>query len=63
MRIRLLKKWENHGKVYPRGQIITITPALAERKIKAKEAEQYNGPYPPPKGREGKMKTNLFKPK
>jgi hypothetical protein len=59
MRLRLLRKWENHGDVYPRGTIISISTGMAKRMIEEKRAEEYKGEYPPKR----KMKTNLFKPK
>jgi hypothetical protein len=59
MRLRLLRKWENHGDEYPVGTIISISKGLAKRMIAAKIAEEYRGPYPPRK----KMRTDLFKPK
>jgi hypothetical protein len=62
MRLRLLRKWENHEKVYPIGQIISVSTGLAKRMIEENKAEEYTGPYPIKITRRTKMKTDLFKP-
>jgi hypothetical protein len=63
MRVRLLKKTTTANGTYVMGRILTLTQSYAQRLIDEGRATEYTGPYPPPEGRNGKMITNLFKPK
>jgi hypothetical protein len=59
MKVRLLKKWGNKLKTWPRGQVLEVSHNKANELIRDNIAHEYTGEYPP----KGKVKTDFFKPK
>ena len=59
MKIRLLKKWGNKIKTWPRGQVLEVAEGKANELVRDNIAERYTGEYPP----KDKVKTDFFKPK